>query len=168
MMIKKYTSAKVTIYWIVCAISIGLISGIIANDNTSGGEQKLFIYIAHSVAITLIGVILINISTLIFLPAQSIKNRLFSVCFIVISLILLYPFLKGVVGTQYDTVEKTRYIGPDEINIKLEYYPSNDTSRIIRSESFWKNGKKDSVWTIYERNGNIIKQKKYKNDQLVE
>lgn len=167
-MLKKYSPIQITIYWIVVVIVVGLISGIIANSNASGGEQKLFTYIAYSIAIALIGVVLINIGTLFFYVTQSIKTRLLSLGFIVVSLILLFPLFKGVVGSQYNVIEKTRYIGSDKIDIKIEYYTSNDTSRIIRSESFWKNGKKDSVWTTYEKNGNIIKQEKYNNNQLIE
>jgi hypothetical protein len=167
-MLKKYSPVQITIYWIVVIIILGLISGVIANSNASGGEQKLFTYVAYSIAIALIGAVLINIGTLFFFTTQSKKNRLFSLGFIVVSLILLLPLFKGVVSSQYNVIEKTRYIGSDKIDIKIEYYSSNDTSRIIRSESFWKNGKKDSVWTTYERNGNIIKQKKYNNNQLIE
>jgi hypothetical protein len=167
-MFKKYSFIQLTIYWITGVISIGLLSGIIANVNASGGEQKLFTYMAYSIVIALMGVALINISTLIFLPVKGMKSRLLSLSLIGVSLVLIYPFFKGVISSQYDIVEKTRYIGSDEIDIKVEYYPSNNISRAIRSESFWKNGKKDSVWTVYERNGKIIKQKKYKNNQLIE
>lgn len=166
---KKYSPVQITIYWIVVIIVLGLISGIVANSNASGGEQKLFTYVAYSIAIALIGVVLINIGTLFFFTAQSKRNRLFSLGFIVVSLILLLPLFKGVVSrSQYNVIEKTRYIGSDKIDIKIEYYSSNNTSRIIRSESFWKNGKKDSVWTTYGENGNIIKQEKYNNNQLIE
>jgi len=163
-MIKKYSPVKITIYWTLAVLVVGLVSGVVANSNASGGEQKLFTYVAYSIAIALIGVVLINSVTLFFYRAQSIRTRLLSVGFIIVSFIFLYPLFKGVVDSQYDVVEKTRYIGSDKIDIKIEYYISNDTSKIIRSESFWKNGKKDSVWTIYSRNGNILKQEKYKDD----
>jgi len=116
----------------------------------------------------LIGVVVINIKTLFFYQAQSRITRLRSLMYIVLSLILLYPFLKAVVGSQYGVVEKTRYTGSEKIDIKLEYYTNSDTSGIIRSESFWKNGKKDSTWTVYDKNGKIIKQEKYSSDQLIE
>lgn len=167
-MVKKYIPIQVTIYWVIIVVVIGFLSGIIANSNASGGEQKLFTYIAYSIAIALVGVILINLGTLIFYPAQDTKTRLLSLCFIIVSLIFLYPLLKRVVASQYDIVEKTRYNGSDKIDIKIEYYTSADTSRVVRSESFWKNGKKDSVWTIYEKDGSILKKLRYKNDVLVE
>jgi len=167
-MSKKYSPIKITIYWIAAVLIVGLISGVIANSNASGGEQKLFTYVAYSIAITLIGVVLINLGTLFFYRGLSIRTRLFSAGFIIVSLIFLYPLFKGVVDSQYDVVEKTRYIGSDKIDIKIEYYMSNDTSKIIRGESFWKNGKKDSTWTIYDRSGNIVEQVKYRDDQLIE
>lgn len=166
-MIKKYSPIQITVYWVIIVIVIGFISGIIANSNASGGEQKLFTYIAYSIAIALVGVILINLGALFFFTAQNKASRLLSVCFIIVSLIILYPLFKGVVTSQYDIVEKTRYNGSDKIDIKIEYYPSSDTSRVVRSESFWKNGKKDSVWTIYEKDGSIFKKRRYKNDVLV-
>jgi len=167
-MIKKYSPIQITAYWTVAVLAVGVISGLIADSNASGGEQKLFVYVAYSIATVLIGVVVINIKTLFFYQAQSRITRLRSLMYIVLSLILLYPFLKAVVGSQYDVVEKTRYTGSDKIDIKLEYYTNIDTSGIIRSESFWKNGKKDSVWTVYDKNGKIIKQEKYSGDQLVE
>ena len=167
-MIKKYSPIKITIYWTVAMLIVGLISGVIANSNASGGEQKLFTYVAYSIAIALIGVFLINLGTLFFYPELSIRIRLFSAGFIIVSLIFSYPLFKGVLDSQYDIIEKTRFIGSDKIDIKIEYYMSNNSSKIIRSESFWKNGKKDSAWTIYDRSGNIVEQVIYKDDQLIE
>lgn len=168
-MLKKYNSFHLTIYWIIVAIAIGLISGLIVNSNASGGEQKLFTYLAYSIAISLIGGILINTWVLLFIPGRSAKDRLLSLCFIIVSLIFLYPLFNGVViGSTYDIVEKTRYIGADKIDIKIEYYPSVDTSRVVRSESFWKNGKKDSVWITYKKDGGVLKRLRYNNDELIE
>jgi len=116
----------------------------------------------------LIGIVVINTGTLFFYPAQSRIIRLYSLMYIVLSLILLYPFFKVMTGSHYDVIEKTRYIGSDKIDIKIEYYKNIDTSRVIRSESFWKNGKKDSSWILYDKNGKIVKQEKYSDDQLIE
>ena len=167
-MIKKYNAIQITIYWTATMLSIGVIGGMIANHNASGGEQKLFTYVAYSLMIALIGVVLINIGMLFLSKAQSMNTRLFSLSFIVLALFVLYPLIRGVMGDKYDVVEKTRYIGPEKIDIKIEYYSTPDTSRIIRSRSFWKNGKRDSVWIIYDRSGNIVKQQKYKEDILIE
>jgi hypothetical protein len=161
-MFKKYTAFEITTYWTIAVIALGLISGVSADNNASGGEQKLFTYVAYSILIALIGGVIVNIGMIFFSPIRGIKPRLFSLSFIVIVLIFLYPFFEGVVGDQYDEITQTRYSGSEKIETKMEYYATPDSPRIIRSMSFWKNGKKDSVWSTYDRSGKIIKQEKYK------
>jgi cytochrome b561 len=127
-MIKKYSPIQITVYWIVAVLVISAIIGLIANGNSSGGEQKLFVYDVYSVATALIGIVVINISILFFYPALRRINRLYSLIYIILSLTLLYPFIKGVIGSQYDVVEKTRYAGSYKIEIKTEHYTNIDTS----------------------------------------
>ena len=67
--------------------------------------------------------------------------------------------------TPYSYVEKNREIEGNKIEIKTEYY--NDENKVIRSVSFWKNGKRDSTWTVLSKEGKIISEKVYKDDKLI-
>ena len=165
---KKYSFIIITIYWVVIVVVIGIIGGILASRNASGGEQKLFVYFSYSLIIALIGAILINLFALFYYSKKERVSRLISVCFIIGSLLFLYPFLKGEKNSQFDVIEKTRFKDSDKIDIKIEFYPSSDSSRIVRSESYWKNGKKDSIWTVYDRDGSILRKRRYNNNELVE
>ena len=167
-MIKKFSPILITLFWAIGVLITGLISGIIADSSAPGGEQKLFTYIAYSIIVTLVGVFLINVAALFWYRVMDKRVRIVSLCLIIISLIFLYPIVKGFFLSRYDTLTQTVYAGNDEIYIQKECYPTKDTTRLIRSESFWKNGKKDSVWAIYEKDGSVIKQVRYHNDAIVE
>ena len=56
-------------------------------------------------------------------------------------------------------------IGDDEIKTLKEYYSLEPT--VIRSESHWKNGRKDSTWIIYAKDGHIISKEMYKDRKLI-
>ena len=47
-----------------------------------------------------------------------------------------------------------------------EYYSFDPVT--IRSESYWRNGKKDGIWTVYEKDGNVLQQVYYKKDSIIE
>lgn len=157
---KKISTHWIIIYWFIVSLILGLIIGSLLDNKASGGEQKLFTYIATSIIVCLIGVILISI--LYLLIGNNKKSRRLCLFLLIIAIIILMPIIYGTLFNKYDTVEKTKYRGSNMIDIKVEYYShnaSNDTIRHIRSEKFWNNGKKDSIWTIYARNGNIISQR---------
>lgn len=165
---KKISVLWIIICWFIVSFLLGLIKGSLADNKASGGEQKLFTYVAISIIVGLIGVALISILYLLF--GNSRKNRSICICFLIIALVILMPIIYGTLFNRYDTLEKTRYRGSNRIDIKVEYYTynaSSDTIRHIRSEKFWNNGMKDSIWTIYERDGRIISQRIYKNDKLI-
>lgn len=165
---KKYLPILITLCWAISVPIIGLISGIIADNNASAGEQKLFTYIAYSIIISLLGVFVINVVTLFWYQATDKSIRIVNLCLIIGSITFLYPIFNGLFLSQYETSTKTEYIGNDKIDIQKEYYPSKDTTTHIRSESFWKNGKKDSIWTIYGKDGSVIKKVRYNDGVVVE
>ena len=52
----------------------------------------------------------------------------------------------------------------DEIETMEERYNHSDQ---ISSKKYWKNGKKDSVWVFYDKNGDITLKQIYRNDTLI-
>lgn len=163
----QHSVIKVTIYWTLAVLFVGMISGIVADSSASDGEQKLFSHTAVSIAVALVGIILINLAMLLFYRRMDVGTRIFSVGITIAATIILFPLFIGVVDSQYEEDTEYREVGTDKIEIKTEYYNSNDTSEIIRSKRFWKNGKKDSIWTTYDRTGSIIEQLIFKEGQLI-
>lgn len=166
----KKSAAWITIYWFIISLSFGIILGLIAESNASGGEQKLFTYIADSLLIGFIGMALINTYSLLFGNNLN-KDRGSSIALLVIALIILIPIIFGTFFNKYIIEEQTRYNGSNEIDIKKEYYPQNkinDTVRHIRSEKFWENGKRDSTWSVYAKDGSLMSRRKYSNGKLIE
>jgi antitoxin component YwqK of YwqJK toxin-antitoxin module len=45
-----------------------------------------------------------------------------------------------------------------------EFYNEDNTPKI---KKIWKNGKKDSTWTTFAKDGTIIKEELYRNDTLI-
>lgn len=66
--------------------------------------------------------------------------------------------------TYYNTTETNTVINDAEIKTKIEYY---DEFKTVRSISIWKNNKRDSVWKIFSKDGQIKKQQTYHNDTLI-
>ena len=157
---RKLSAVSVTVYWSIIVLVSGFIIGILANSNASGGEQTRF----TSIVVTLVGTVLINIFFLFFSKSNNL-TRYLSFFLIVVSLVILYPFSSAFVFNKYDIVEETTFSGLDRIDKKIEYYKGSD---VIRSESYWKNEKEDSIWIVYDNNGKVIKKENYRNGKLLE
>jgi antitoxin component YwqK of YwqJK toxin-antitoxin module len=84
------------------------------------------------------------------------------VLFSILTAIFIYQYY---FEKTYSYVEKNREINGNKIEIKTEYY--DDENKVIRSISFWKNGKRDSTWTVLSKEGKTISEKVYKDDQLI-
>lgn len=65
----------------------------------------------------------------------------------------------------YSYNEITDSVGGYEIMIKTEYYDM--ATNVVRSKSYWKNGQKDSIWTIYDKDGAILQKQRYINGKLI-
>ncbi len=136
-----------------------------SNIGASGGEQKLHTTLATMTILTLIGATIISIGTPFIFRAWSKLNKWFivlTVLFSALTIILIYQYY---FESPYSYVEKNREIDGNKLEIKTEYY--DDENKVIRSVSFWKNGKRDSSWTVLSKEGKIISEKRYKDDQLI-
>jgi hypothetical protein len=146
------------LWFAYCFVGIPLLS-----INTSGGEQKPLIYFANSIYILLYGFASISILTsFLFLKWFKKYWYLNLLVFLITGFILVSEQL---FRDEYkESIYKKEYINNDEIIISIEKYTSNHK---IRSERYWRNNKKDSIWTVYDKKGSIIEQKLYHNDSLL-
>jgi hypothetical protein len=156
-----------SLYWFLGAIASSIVFGLIADSGASGGEQKLFTYVAYSIAFGLLGIGVINVAFLVLNKSKDFRKKWISICLAAFSVVCLYPLSKGIIFSSYDEAEDTLYQGADRIDIKFEYYPSIDTVRLLRSQSIWRNGMRDSIWITYARDGAILKKQHFKNGKLI-
>jgi hypothetical protein len=148
-----------TIMWIAfCFIGIPILT-----INSSGGEQKPLIYLSESIYVVLYGYLFISIFTSICFFSWFKKYwYVNALVFLVTSFIL---FSEHLFKEEYrESYYKKKYVGNDEIEVSIEKYTADDR---VRSERFWRNNKRDSIWTIYDKKGIIIEQKLFRNDSLI-
>jgi hypothetical protein len=156
---------KIILLWITGMFIIGCFVVVPKFFSSWGGEQTPLTSLAYLILITTYGVLLLSIFTALIYFTWFKKYWYVNVFFLLVTLpIVSKVFLVGSTY-QYSIKEKREYINNDTIDIKEEYY--SFTPKRIRSTSYWRNGLKDSVWTVYDERGSIIKQEIFKNDELL-
>ena len=155
----------IVVIWAMLMIMLTPILMFVSNIGASGGEQKPLTTLATMIAVTIYGSALFSIVTP-FIYRQWFRQNLW---FSFIILLTLTPVAKLI----YDDISRSPYIsseqltrvGNDEISVKTEFY---DDFKTIRSISYWKNEKRDSVWKVFSKDGQIIKQQTFRNDTLID
>jgi hypothetical protein len=164
-MLKALNPIKIIAGWILLVMIIDVIAVPYFFFNSVGGEQKPLTFLMSSVKIAMIGIFLLSILTS-FLYIKWFKKFWFANCFFfLLSGIYIYQDQRANNEIQYSFHEKNDSIGGYEYKSRIEYYSLEKNE--VRSQSYWKNGMKDSVWTIYSEKGNILKQERYKNGNLI-
>ncbi len=130
----------------------------------SGGEQKPLSTLASMIEVFVYGTAVICVSILFFYWKWVKRNWRFSI-FLVSTLLPALNFLWQDLHVPYGVETTSFEVDHVLVKKKTEFY--NLAEQQIRSVSFWKNGKKDSVWIIYAESGQIISQKIYRNDSLL-
>ncbi len=151
--------------WLILMVVLTPLFMFISNVGASGGEQKPFTTLATMILVTILGTAIISVLTPFFFREWFRKNLWFTI-FIIITIIPISIFIwQFYFENQYNSEETTIKIDGSEIDSKIEYY-DNDNKK-VRSISFWKNGKRDSIWTTYSLDGKVIKMKKYNDGKLL-
>ena len=146
--------------WTITMLVLTVISTVLSGIGASGGEQRPFRTFVFMLLLTASGAAIISASIPFMYRQWFRENLLAGILLIVLTVIPVLGFIwVANFETSYYSVESTRYVGGDTIEIKKEFY--DDEERRLRSISYWINGQKDSIWTTYDREGKIIKQKVY-------
>lgn len=117
------------------------------------------------ISVTLIGVALISLATPFVFKTWIKMNKWF---FALIALLLIPTTIvvwEYFFETPYSYIEENTEINGNQIVIKTEYY--HNENKLVRSHSYWKNDKRDSLWTVLSQDGKIISEKLYRNDSLI-
>lgn len=161
----KLNPFKLLIGWTLLMVVLTPILMYTSNIGASGGEQKPLTTLATMPILTLIGASIISIVTPFLFRTWSKSNIWFIILMVLFSILTTVFIYQYYFETPYSYVEKNREIDGNKLEIKTEYY--DDENKVIRSVSFWKNGKRDSTWTVLSKEGKIISEKVYKDDQLI-
>ena len=136
-----------------------------SNIGATGGEQKPITTFATMATLLVLGSAIISILIPFFFWKWFKKNWWFSV-FIVLTIVPASAFIwENLFENPYGFVETNDDNNGVSLSTKTEYY--NMEKEQIRSVSFWKNNKKDSIWTIYTKDGKILEQTIYRDDTIL-
>ena len=150
------------LFWIKISIVIIAVIIPIITFGSPGGEQKLFIYIYHYINFG------IYVSLAISIITSFTNVKWFRKCWYINSVVFL--FCCTIIIATYMTKEdlyktlNTEYKGDSVIKIRRAYYVEN---RQLKSERFFIDSKKDSVWTYFDTEGNMTRIIEYKQDSIV-
>lgn len=163
-MLKSLNPLKIIGGWILLVIIFDLIAIPYLFFNSVGGEQKPLIYLMSSIKIALNGVFLLSILTGILYFSWFKKFWFVNCFFLFVSGIYIFDDLRSNNKVGYSFNETSDSIGGYEIKTRIEYYDIERNE--VRSRSYWKNGERDSIWTIYSKAGGVLEQERYKNGVL--
>jgi len=160
----KINPLRLLLGWTTIMVVLTPILVYTSSIGSSGGEQKPLTTLVTMPILTLIGAAIIGLVTPFIFKTWLKSNKWFIVLTILFSILTTIFIYQYYFETPYSYVEKNREINGNKIETKTEYY--DDENKIIRSNSFWKNGKKDSTWTVFSKDGKMISEKVYKDGQL--
>lgn len=134
---------------------------------SSGGEQMPLTLLAYGVNIAVYGFFILGVVTS-FTHRNWFKKFWFINIIIIIfsgNLVVSDYLSRRVYDEGYLFEQETKKIKSGELRIEREYY--DDDGKKIKTEAFYINNKKDSVWRSFSKSGKVIKQEVYKNDLLI-
>ncbi|GAB3347886.1 hypothetical protein GCM10027566_02720 [Arachidicoccus ginsenosidivorans] len=164
-MFKKLNPFKLILLWLIILFIIGALVIPILFATTVGGEQKPLTFFVTLLLAAKYGVLIITIITPFFYFNWIKKYWYISLIAFIISGYYVFKHQQGKSKIKYGFDQEIEYVGKDEIKHIKEYYSFNPKK--IRSEKHWINGRKDSIWTVYTKEGSIQSQVEYKNGSLI-
>lgn len=157
--LKKMNPIRLILVWLAITVTATLIYVVVLGLSTSGGQQKPFIFIGKVIPVIVYGILFIGVVTIPFYSSWVKKHWYVNLFFIIGSLIFIFINLKQGNKSPYYIEKKNLVINGKIIEQIIEYYDSKFQK--VRSVSFYINGGKDSIWTVFSRNGEIISQEKF-------
>ena len=160
----KLTPIKILRVWIISMIVLTPIFMYISNIGASGGEQKPLTTLSTMTVVAIYGAAIFSILTPFLFRQWFKKNQWFIFVVILTVIPAVYDIWDKHFRNPYSSIEMSKNVNGHEITTKTEYY---DDFKTIRSISIWKNNKRDSVWTVFSKEGRIITQQTFRNDTLL-
>ena len=130
-----------------------------------GGEQRPLTLLVTMPIITIFGALAIAIFIPFGFPEWFRINKWFILVIIALSIPSIVFILPTHADDSFSYKETYDDVSGDAIKTRTEYY--NLETKQIKSIAIWRNGKRDSVWTTFDKEGKIIRQKAFKNDVML-
>ncbi len=160
----KLNPIKILGLWTVSMIILTPVFMYISNIGASGGEQKPLITLATMIVVAIYGAAIFSILTPLLFRQWFKKNWWFSFIIVLTIIPAVYDLWDKHSQSPYSSSEINTNINGDEIMTKTEYY---DDFKTIRSISIWKNNKRDSIWEVFSKDGEVLKKQTFHNDTVV-
>jgi hypothetical protein len=164
-MIKKTNPMGLILIWLAVALTTTIICMIILGISTSGGEQKPSTFLGRAIPIIVYGTLFIAIVSIPFYLEWLKKHWYINLFFIAgCTIFIIKDHIEENKNSYY---ENTKIVTINDKNYEqiMQYYDGKFTK--IRSISFYLNGRKDSTWTVFGKDGAVIIQEEYKDGQLI-
>jgi hypothetical protein len=162
---KIFNPLRIIGIWVMAVIVINVIVLPILFYNTVGGEQNSLIFLMNSLKTGAYGLFILCLIIPFVKYGWFKKFWYINFTFVLISGTYLVQDLKSAHKRDFSFDEEAKTTEGNDIKMKTEYY--SYTLKKIRSLSYWKNGKKDSIWLTFSEDGTIIGQQKFRNDTLI-
>lgn len=152
-------------WWISLIVMIDLVAIPCFYLHVIVGDQTLWPFLVSSLRITIDGLFVLGILASIVYFKQ-FKRFWAANCLILLVLgIFAFKDLANAASIKYIIRERIDSIGGCMIRSRTEYYSLEKNK--VRSQCYWKNDEKDSVWTVYSETGGVLEQAHYKNGNLI-
>ena len=162
---KKLNPLIIIILWVLGCSLLTLIIMIILGVTTPGGEQQPLTFLSMMISVIVYGILVLAIFTIPFYSAWSRKYWWLHAVLIISCSLIIFISGKNKVKTEFTESDIDIFVNGKKYLKRIKYY---DNDLKIRSITFMNNDKKDSIWTIYSKDGHVISRLKYKNDILIE
>lgn len=155
---------SIYILWLIILVLYAIIGIPILSIGYSGGEQRPLTLIFGLPHVALCGFLTISILT-IFYNFQWFKRYWYFnvLIFLFSSAIITLDTIKRN-EVIYDFGEEKFIVNGKELIQQTEYFINTNK---IRSRKFYLQNKRDSIWSVYDINGNLISKEIYKNGRLL-
>lgn len=164
-MFKKLNPLKLMIYWLLLLIVVSIVVIPLLFSSTISGEQSPLTFLVYMILFAVYGTLILSTITPIFYFDWFKKYWYINLIVFILSSFYVIKDQKRNAKVEYSFKERTDYIGNDQIRTVKEFY--NLDPEKIRSESYWKNGRKDSTWIIYKKDGSIMSKENFKEGILI-
>lgn len=152
--------------WLILSVVSTAIGMIILGISTPGGEQRPFSILGSALPVIVYGILIISVVSVPFYFKWVKKYWYINLFFITTCIIFIFKNINERNENIYYTDIKEVMVNGKNYEQIIQYFDSKSTK--IRSVSFYLNGRRDSTWIIFDKDGKIISQETYINGKLID
>lgn len=161
--IKLNNPFNLYLIWIFLLVLYTVIAIPLLSLNSPGGEQRPLTLLFGVPYLVIYGFLAISILS-IFINFQWFKKYWYlSVAISLFALTLIWIDNVKRNEATYDFGQEKSIVGGKELVEQIEYFTN---TKKVRSQKFYLDNKKDSIWSVYDYEGKLISREIFKNNIL--